>query len=165
MPEDSEPRMESPILRELHAYWESRRFGRSFPRRADFEPTDITPLLPHVFLIDVERGAELRFRVRLQGTFIDSVFQDAGARGYLNDHELNRRDPTWLDPYRRVVTEARPNVSHGGFEDLDHRRFTYERLVMPLSLKEPATVDMIVGALAFAEPIPSPPAPVWSRKS
>ena len=40
------------------------------------DPTEIDPqLLPHIFIIDVERDINVRLRIRLVGTALDSMFK------------------------------------------------------------------------------------------
>ncbi|MCC6469513.1 MAG: PAS domain-containing protein [Alphaproteobacteria bacterium] len=156
MADSGDPRIDGLILRRLFAYWESCRRGQVYPRRADFDPLAIPELLPHLFLIDIEHGADPRFRIRLSGTFIDSVFARSSASRYLDDSPINRREPKRLDVYRRVAQSGRPEASHTSFVDDQGRRYAYERLLLPLAVDDPARVDMIVGALAFDAPVPSP---------
>lgn len=159
MPDGADPRIESPFLRELHAYWLSRRGDRAFPGRADFEPLSVPAVLPHLILIAVERGPATRFRVRLSGTFVDSVFGRAGTGRYLDESPINVRHPWRLEPYHAVAAEGRIDIARTRYVTDEGRRFDYERLLMPLALDDARRVDMIVGALAFAEPIATPGVP------
>src|SRR5689334_294640 len=54
-------------LRRLHDYWASKKGDRKAPSRADIRPEEMVPLLPSVYLVDVEGT---RFRLRLVGTEI-----------------------------------------------------------------------------------------------
>ena len=159
MADGADPRIESPFLRELHACWLSWRGDRAFPRRADFEPLSIPAVLPHLILIAVERGSATRFRVRLSGTFVDSVFGRAGTGRYLDESPINLRQPWRLDPYHAVCAEGRIDIARTRYVTEEGRRFDYERLLLPLAVDDARRVDMIVGALAFAEPIPTPGVP------
>src|ERR1700719_3940275 len=55
-----------PRLRQAHDYWRSKVAGRTMPRRADIDPTEIPKLLPDVMLVDVLPQG--RYRYRLIGT-------------------------------------------------------------------------------------------------
>lgn len=156
MPDGVEPGIESAMLRGLYDYWTSCRRTRAFPRRADFDPAAIGAMLPHVFLVDVERGGTMRFRLRLAGTFLQTVFRGFGAGRYLDDAFINRKQPGRLDPYRQVATDARPSVQRSRFIDDNGLPYDYERLLLPLARADEGRVDMIVGAIAFAQPLTTP---------
>jgi hypothetical protein len=156
MPDEVEPGIENAMLRGLYAYWTSCRRARAFPRRADFDPAAIGPMLPHVFLVDVERGETMRFRLRLVGTFLQTVFRGFGSGRYLDDAFINRKQPGRLDPYRQVAADARPSVQRSRFIDDNDLPYDYERLLLPLARADEMRVDMIVGGIAFDRPLPTP---------
>jgi len=156
MPDGAEPRIESPMLRGLFAYWTTCRQARAFPRRADFDPTALGAMLPHVFLVDIERGETTRFRLRLVGTFLTSVFRGFGQGRYLEDAFINRKQPDRLEPYHRIAADARPNVQRSRFVDEGNLPYDYERLLLPLAREDDTRVDMIVGGIVFDQPLPTP---------
>ena len=155
MPEDR-PEIDSPLLRHLFGYWESRRQGRRFPRRCDIDPVDIPRLLPHVFLIDIERGAGLRFRIRLAGTHLEAAFRWFGAGRYVDEYKLDGQVDDILARYRECAETGRPVRSRHQFVNEDERMFDYERLLLPLGIVDDTRVDMILGAMCFAAPMPTP---------
>ena len=163
MADGSDPRIESPFLRELYAYWRSRRGERAFPRRVDFEPLSVPDVLPHLILIAVERGPTTRFRIRLSGTFIDSVFGRTGTGRYLDESPINVREPRRLDAYLAVSAEGRIDIARTRYVTDEGRYFDYERLLLPLAIHDDRRVDAIVGAIAFAEPIATPGVPFSAR--
>lgn len=57
-------------LRQMLAYWQSKRAGRAMPARVDIDPAEIKTLLPDLILVDVVRktGAQPDFVYRLVGT-------------------------------------------------------------------------------------------------
>jgi len=78
-----------PRLAEIFRYWETRRNGRSMPRRRDISPEDLRHHLPRVLLVDVEGVDEYGlgiYRYRVIGT------EEARQRGF--------------DPTGRLVREA-----------------------------------------------------------
>ena len=73
------------ILRFL-AYWQEKCAGRRMPSRADIDPSEIKPYLPHITLVDVVDD-ERRYVYRLVGT------KEVELRGY---------DPTGRDVKEHV---------------------------------------------------------------
>ena len=57
------------MLLALHEYWTRKRGDRAMPSRADLDPLDMVPLLPNVFLVNVQQEP-LDFVYRLLGTGI-----------------------------------------------------------------------------------------------
>ena len=57
----------SPIIREMLAYWESKRVDGRLPRPADIDPTEIPRLIATIVICDLETNP-FRVRYRLAGT-------------------------------------------------------------------------------------------------
>ena len=68
-------RIDSQILRDIFAYWQSQRGTRAMPARADIQPMEIPRLLRHVYLIDVLSDPR-DYRHRLVGTAIGERYGD-----------------------------------------------------------------------------------------
>ena len=58
-----------PDIGDLLAYWRHIHPATGLPGRRHFDPSDVTALLPHIWLMDVFREP-WRFRIRLVGTAI-----------------------------------------------------------------------------------------------
>ena len=159
MPEGPKLEIACPLLQELHAYWEAKRRGRHFPRRSDISPAEMLLVLPHTFLVDVQHGEKLGFRIRLAGTYIEAAFQQFLTGAYLEQVKLNAQTEDIVARYERVVREQRPIVSCHRFVNEDVRPFDYERLLLPLAVDDENRVDMILGAICFAQPLPTPHVP------
>ena len=56
-----------PDILKMLTYWESKRQGRSMPRRRDIDPAELVGLLPNIMLVDVVDD-DRRFVYRLVGT-------------------------------------------------------------------------------------------------
>lgn len=133
------------IHRELYALWLGKMTHGRLPARADFDPTEMPRLLPHVTLFQVERDP-LRYFVRLVGTaVVDATGMDNTGR-YLDEldcieHTLERCD--------RLV-ETRAPYFHADLPmpwcPNDFR--TYSVLGLPLA-SDGETVDIILGTLTF----------------
>ena len=122
------------------------------PRRADIDPTAMSPrLLPNVMLTDVvDGGARFRFRLvgteavtgigsDLTGRHVDEVNQSAPYRDYI----------TQL--YRRVVAEHVPLFSMSHYfksGDLTGGYHATQRLMCPLS-SDGGTVDIVFTCQIF----------------
>ena len=140
-----EPRHDE--LKRLYAYWLAKKGTRRAPSRADIDPLEIAPLLPHVALVDVER-APLRFRYRLVGTeIVRKVGADFTGRYLDSFTRLSNRDAMAAE-FARVVDSAEPTVSFWNYSRADGRHVRYERLVLPL-MGDGVTVDMLFSGMVF----------------
>ncbi|TDQ81489.1 PAS domain-containing protein [Dongia mobilis] len=57
----------SPLVRELHRYWNEIKGDRRWPAKRDFDPAAVRRLLPYLTIEEVHRDP-LRIRFRLVGT-------------------------------------------------------------------------------------------------
>ena len=140
-----EPRHDE--LKRLYTYWVAKKGGRLAPARADIDPLEIAPLLPHVTLIDIER-APLRFRYRLVGTeIVNNVGEDFTGRYLDTLLRLTHRDVMAAE-LARVVESAEPAGNLWDYARHDGRHVRYERLVLPLS-SDGVTIDMLLSGMVF----------------
>jgi hypothetical protein len=134
-------------LKKLLAYWLEKKGDRRAPSRADIDPLDIVPLLPHVVMIDVERDPQ-RFRYRLVGTeIVRQLGRDLTGR-YLDELEHNPRVAAIAAEYARVAAWGAPVCATWEYTREDGRHIRYERLALPLS-SDGETVDMLFGGTVF----------------
>lgn len=137
--------IETPALRRLHAYWDSRRAGRAMPARADIDPTDFAWALgavslmerqgdgDYLFRVDATTTAEL-FAIDMTGRLL-SLYPDAPVRSMMQatlDAVVAARAPMLV--YRDFIFNRMP------------RR--YELLLLPLS-SDGAAVDMVLSMPGF----------------
>jgi len=136
------------LIDELVVYWDRKRAGRIGPRRADIDPSDITHLLPNVFMVDVINGGA-DFRYRLVGTrIIEGLGRDNTGKKL---SELYADQPTALAKLRArfmlTVDRKVPIFSRGRvfwLPDAQYRRFTGGS--MPLS-EDGTNVSIIFGEM------------------
>ncbi len=137
----------------IYHYWDSKRRGRAMPQRPDIDPTEISWLLPHIFMIDIERDP-LRFRYRLIGTAIceflgrDFTGRTIDATNYSSSQagELQKIVGT-------AVENARPVACKGTIFYVPGREWMLtESVLLPLG-KDGVSVDIIFGA-QIALPVP-----------
>lgn len=152
----SRSQIDGTILGHLFAYWDSRRQGVRIPKRRDIDPIHIPRLLPHIYLVDVERQDGLRFRIRLAGTYLETAFRQFGAGRYVEEIKLNGETDEILERYRRCAEAAEPIYSRHVFVNEDQRKFDYGRLLLPLLVENEDRVDMIFGGIAFEAPLQTP---------
>jgi hypothetical protein len=153
----------SAFLQQIYQYWLSQRHGRRMPRRADIDPQALMLALPHLFLVEVEhKGSELGFVFRVAGTFFEAAFDQRLTRKHLQEMKLADHLDEIMAQYRRAANERRAVVSNHKFVNEDHRQFDYERLLLPLSVKDDDRCDMILGAICFDAPLPTPSLPFLS---
>ena len=74
----------NPIMRDIYQYWLDMKGDRLMPSRADLNPIEITKLLPHLSLIDVEHKTG-RYKFRLIGTETVNVLDMDPTGKYLDE--------------------------------------------------------------------------------
>jgi hypothetical protein len=126
----------------LFRYWQTRRVGRTLPRRADIDVLDLGSCLGHLILIDVG-DKELSLTYRLFGTRISNCM-GFDPTGYdLMQAGLDDGDHMAL-PYRTAAKLRTPvycinHISGPGWS----RR--WERLILPLSRDDAAVTQLLIG--------------------
>jgi hypothetical protein len=136
------------LINELVAYWERKRTGRFAPRRAEIDPTELGPHLPHVFMVDVLQGGA-DFRFRLIGTeIVKGLGRDSTGMRF---SELYRGQPEALQKllaiFRTIIEEKRPVFGRGSvfwLPSRDTRRFAVGFL--PLS-DDGVSVNIVLSEL------------------
>jgi hypothetical protein len=131
------------------AYIERLAGPGRLPTRGMFEPTAIYRLLPHVWIIDVQRDP-LHFAVRLAGTkIVEALGRDVTGLsfaqafpgvGQAGDHE---RFVATVAARRGTWRRGRP------FFDLGQAWAEVEDVVMPFAADDGATVNMLYGCAVF----------------
>lgn len=140
-------------LRQLYTYWRSKATGGRLPSRAAISPAEIPPLLPYIFLIDVERDPQ-RFRFRLIGT---QIVQWAGrdVTGlYIDDPIYGPGGSKLGEEYAEVAARGLPLYTEQPAQRPERDWVFYERLVLPLA-QDGRTVDIL---LCAADTLPLTPA-------
>lgn len=142
------PLIESPRLRELHAYWDDRRAGKPMPSRADIDPLDIPRLLPHLILVDVAPGTK-RLRARLVGTKVVEMYGRDYTGEYFDEIDFGHRRAAIEHDYVTCLETRQPYVSEHSFWTTGGALFRSERLILPLS-DDGTAVSMLLSALDFS---------------
>lgn len=139
-------------LRKLLAYWRAKKGDRPAPLRADIDPAEIKSLLPHLGIVDVERGdvenGSLRFRYRLAGTEITKAYRLELTGRYLDELDLNNHQDDITAEYARAAETGEPSCSILEYTRKDGRHIRYERLVLPMSA-DGRIIDMLIGGCVF----------------
>jgi hypothetical protein len=123
----------SPALKQLYAYWESKRAGRTLPLKSAIDPAEIKDILPYVIISEVFDGP-LRVRYRLVGTEIVKLRGREFTGKWLHELQWN---PVFLErllgEYRMLIDERRPLLGTDGLYSADGPRAAYEWGMFPLS--------------------------------
>ncbi len=145
----SRPEAWHPVIRDVHAYWLSiHPAAGGLPGRQHVDPCAIPHLLPHLFLVDVERPP-LRFRYRLVGTAFVELMGCDRTGCYLDEvhpgfHGEVRRH------YVDAVEQRRPVYRKGrAIFSVEAKRFLgMERILVPIAANG-TDVDMILGGIVY----------------
>jgi hypothetical protein len=138
--------LRSPLLRQLHTYWERKRGARLAPTRKEIDPAEIVRLLPHLFLIDAV-GTEPRFRYRLIGTAVVEL-TGRDLTGHFVDENLEpAKFAALVEPYEAVIRQARPVAKHGRTIWIEKREtLEVEVLLLPIADAQ-GTIALILGSV------------------
>ena len=136
------------VLKRLYAYWLEKRGDRRAPSRADIDPIELAPQLPHVVLVDVEHAPVMRLRFRLIGTAIVKGFNQDLTGRYFDEIEHTPEQRILNQHLMTVATWGAPLCAMLDYTHKDGRFVRYERLALPLS-SDGAVVDMLFGGIVF----------------
>ena len=124
-----------PNIARLFLYWRSITPATGLPGRQHLEPLDIAPLLPGIWLLDVQAiGGEVT------GCWMDEA------------HPAIAGNPGYLDRYRAVSEYKIPSWRRGVPQLWVNKRYhTLENLVLPLAT-DGVTVDMMAALTVYHPP-------------
>jgi hypothetical protein len=128
------------------SYWLGFVAQKGYMTRADLDPSDIVPLLPHIGLIDILPGD---FRYRLVGTHMNSMFGIDFTGGHLKTVKSGRYAQFLWDLYRLCAEQRMPVLSDSVFEYHDKPNLSIKRMVLPLRPTSEAPVNMLLFANTF----------------
>jgi hypothetical protein len=135
----------APVNRDILRYWLSKRTKKQIPPRSRIEPAEIARLLPNIMLIDVEY-APLRFRFRLVGTQLVSVYGGEYTGRYLDELDLDDHGRAITCDYKEAAQCGMPQCDEYAYQMDSERYRHFERLLLPLSA-DGHSVNMLFGSL------------------
>jgi hypothetical protein len=134
-----------PRLRQVYAYWQAK------PARRDIDPAEITGVLPHLMLIDVEPGP--RYRYRLFGTAVTEAF-GMNPTGKCVDEVMTGDYKTFLlRLYDDLCAQKKPIYSTSIYGTKLETKMWTQRLMLPLSA-DGAAVDKVLACQVFVHGSP-----------
>jgi hypothetical protein len=155
LPERLFAHIRSAKLEQLYGHWLSLRFGAPIPLRASLDPMAVAPLLPWVFLIELEQASN-RFRYRLAGTEIVRV-HGAELRGRFLDELLPASYYREVEPvFRQVAVDGRSMLYSGRMATAGTGHLAYERLLLPLARPGESNVVLGITDYRFAKELDRP---------
>lgn len=129
------------MVRTLHRWWRERCAG-DIPDRADLDPADLKPLLPNLFIVEVEHDP-FRLRYRLVGSRATEVTGHGITGRYLDNLLPANTDEPWIENYRTACRTRAPLFGTVEAPTRGGGRFTYEFGLFPLR-KGGTAVEQIV---------------------
>jgi hypothetical protein len=144
--EISEPTHES--LKEVYAYWLTKRGSRIAPPRSAIRSEELALFLPNITLLEVV-GEPPRFHYRLHGTRLTEAYGENPIGKFLDEIDLGSGKTGIIRHYSKVVKECRPHVARVRYtKQGDGRLLDYERIGLPLS-DDGKAVNMVICVFAF----------------
>lgn len=112
-------RLPDKLLQALE-HWKKLKGENVIPLRSMFDPLDVPSLLPHLLMVEVDRGAEnpdmlgdldvKDFRFRLVGTYIDDRVKESYTGKRLSEIEGKGPGSALWNAYSEVASEKKPKV-------------------------------------------------------
>lgn len=119
-------------LKKFYEHWRSICGDRPMPRRADFEPVAIGPLLHLVSLVDVlDDGKDYHFRV--VGSTIESVTGLAFNHTRLSEFPHDKARDAIKATLDQCVAEAQPLYQEGRLYEPTRDYQEFRSVILPLS--------------------------------
>lgn len=140
-----------PKIREFVEHWRAISPAGRLPGRQHLDPMAIPNLLPNMWLIDVERGARLRFRYRLIGTSVARAFAKDSTGRYLDEvHSEFAKSPV-ANYLVEVVEKGIPSwrVGQPSFWALQEY-LKLERIYLPAA-RDGVNIDMVFALTVFLD--------------
>lgn len=142
--------MKHSISRALFAYWDSVRGHRLAPQRFEIDPSKISAILPHTFILE-RRDAET-FSFRLAGTRVCDIFgHELRGTNFLDGWEVIDRLPL-LRQFSTLTRHGTVGIVHLEIAAVDEVPIECEVLLLPLR----HTRDAIERVLGTFSPLQSP---------
>jgi hypothetical protein len=129
----AEPTGRSELIALVRRHWEETRNGRSFPTRAEIDPTAIYTALPYVSVLQYQHEP-YRIQFRLVGNEVGRLYGRNVQGRFIDEMEWDPQDiADTIHIYDRLYREAVPlfGLSYTNFEAKADRVF--EWAVFPLS--------------------------------
>ena len=138
------PHARSAGVKALVKYWRSIHPAVGLPGRQHFNPIDIRPLLPNVWLLDVHRKP-LRFRFRVIGTSITSFAGRDSTGDWLDELYDSFETGPGYELLQQAVEKRRPAWQHSkSMSRPDKTWVVLEKVYLPLAA-DGEQVDMVLG--------------------
>lgn len=134
--------IESPRIRQLFAYWQSRCRGGGLPRRADIDPADIPQLMPNILIVDIEYEP-FRVRYRLVGTQIVETTGFEFTGRYLDEIILPDDEGPFLESYQLAAEHKTAVLARISWRLDAETTGEYDACFLPLS-EDGVTVDKVL---------------------
>lgn len=118
------------MLTALHAYWRSKRGGRTMPMRQDIRPEEIGALLPIVSLLEAVDG---RLRFRLAGNRIEAAYGSDLRGKFLDEIQPAQQYKIAARSYAMALGCGRPVISRSNYRTPTGQHLLITRLLLPLT--------------------------------
>ena len=123
--------VQSPRIRQLHAYWKAKCNDVALPPRSAIEPAEIRALLPYLILAEFA-PEPFKITYRLVGTAVARWHAD-DFTGRDHDAVQSLAESGIDDAYRRMLADAAPVFGRTGLYAGDRSWIGFEYAIFPLS--------------------------------
>lgn len=142
--------LEHERLRGLYDYWRRKRRDRPVPDRADIDPVEMVPWLPHLLLVEtMPEIPDVRFR--LIGTWVAGRTGRDDTGKSLTEIGISDSRARVRDAYLEAARLGRACRRTGPFHDRSgiQKHLPAERLLLPLT-RGGSEVSLVLAAIYFS---------------
>jgi hypothetical protein len=145
---DLRPRLKAPGPRAVLDYWDLLRGERRFPSRTGFNPMEVRKHLPNIFMFDVSKDGE--FRYRLAGANVAEFLNAGNPVGKTPEEIFGAKAEPVLAPLRFICAthQAYMRTASATWAYKDRNYVYYEVVSLPLGESDEA-VDKILCCAEF----------------
>ncbi|HWT97899.1 MAG TPA: PAS domain-containing protein [Terriglobales bacterium] len=125
-------------IRQFEAYWQTKRGGRTMPRRRDIDPAELKPILPWMLVVEIEPDP-FRVLYRLAGTKVVEMNGIELTGRYLDslDDEGANFTAQGIAAYHQVWTSQQPVYGSYRWPTQSGAEYLVEFAIFPV--EEPGT--------------------------
>jgi len=136
----------SDVLCYVVNYWCAKRKGRIMPARPDIDPLELRRPLPNIYLIDVVKPSQYRYR--LIGTTISHRLRGDATGCFADETMFGEHTHLIVDMYDHVVESRSPIINRARSFWTEVDWLNYTSVIMPLS-PDGENVTMMLGVMDF----------------
>lgn len=135
----------------LYRYWLQKAGNRRMPARHDLDPVEMKPWLANLVLVEFIGGNVEDYRVKLEGTNIESYYADRRTGHGIEMLTSPTERDLMMAQYGAVLKHGQPAFYDAEFVNSSGKLSRQIKLLLPLS-EDGAVVNLVLAGIYFRPP-------------